>query len=113
MLCKLQWAFCYWRQGRMSKHVRWRSLGARYRELLSVARQNWREAYLHRQLDDRRRSASHVKQMPRVSYCKVQRWRRDHDLAGISFLASTHRAVRSRRAQELDRYSLDLAFPTR
>jgi len=34
----------------MSKHVRWRNLGARYCELLSVARQNWREAYLHRHL---------------------------------------------------------------
>ncbi len=73
----------------------------------------WREAYLYRQLDERRRSASRVKQMPRVSYCRAQQWRRDHDLAGTSFLGSTRRAVRSRRAQELDRSSLDLASRTR
>ena len=104
--------FCYWRQGQMSTPVRWRNLGSVLRQLLS-ARQNLREAYLYRQLDERRRSASCEKQMPRVSYCRAQQWRRDHDLAGISFLASTRRAVRSRRAQELDRYSLDLASRTR
>lgn len=113
MLCKLQWAFRSWRQGRMSKHVRWRNLGARYCELLTVARQNWREACLFRHLDERRRSASRVKQMPRVSDCRAQQWWRDHDLAGTSFLGSTRPAVRSRRAQELDRYSLDLASRTR
>src|SRR6202008_2908515 len=56
------------------------------------AHQNWRESYLYPQLDERRRSASHVEQMPRVSYCKAQQWQRDHDLAGTSFLRSTRRA---------------------
>src|SRR5712664_556418 len=97
---------------RMSKPVRWRNLDSVPRWLLS-ARQNLREAYLYRQLDERRRSASCEKQMPRVSYCRAQQWRRDHGLAGTSFLGSTRRAVRSRRAQEPDRYSLDLASPTR
>ncbi len=105
--------FCYWRQGRMSKPVRWRNLGSVLRQFLS-ARQNLREANLyHQQLDERRRSALCEKQMQRVSYCRARQWRRDHDLAGISFLASTRRGVRSRRAQELDRYSLDLASRTR
>jgi hypothetical protein len=31
----------------MSKPVRWRNLGSVLRRLLSVARQNWREAYLY------------------------------------------------------------------
>ena len=100
------------RQGRMSKPVRWHNLGSVLRQLLS-ARQNWREAYLYRQLDERRRSASRVKQTPRVSYCRAQQWQRDHDLAGTSFLGSTRRGGRSRRAQQLDRYSLDLASRTR
>src|SRR6266852_6470339 len=76
--------FCYWRQGQMSTPVRWRNLGSVLRQLLS-ARQNLREAYLYRQLDERRRSASCEKQMPRVSYCRAQQWRRDHGLAGIIF----------------------------
>src|SRR6267142_3477894 len=97
------------RKGRMSETVRWRNLGSVPRQLLS-ARQNWREAYfLYQQLDERHRSASRVKQMPCVSYCRAQQWRQDHDLAGTSFLGSTHRAVRSRRARELDRSALDLA----
>ena len=92
----------------MSKPVQWRNLGSLLRQLLS-ARQNWREAYLYRQLDERRRSALRVKKMPRVSYCRAQQWRRDHDLASRSFLGSTRRAARSSRARALDRYSLDLA----
>jgi hypothetical protein len=79
----------------------------RYCELLS-ARQSWREAHLHRQFDEDRRSVSRVKQTPRVSHRKAQLWRRDHDLAGKSFLGSTRRAARSNRAREPDRCSLDL-----
>src|SRR5262245_42003853 len=66
-----------------------------------VGRRSYAEYF--RYLADR--SASRVKQMPRVSY-RAQQWRTDHDPAGTSFSGSAHPAVRSRRAQELDRSSI-------
>lgn len=98
---------------RIEPRLRIRITSAAGGDSVLSACQNWRAAHLDRQLDERHRSASSVKQMPRVRYCRAQQWRRDHGLAGTSFLGSTRPAVRSTRAQEPGRYSLDLASRTR